>query len=104
MNLSPIDANRPTRPDADASRITRKATPEKGAAPRPSVEAAATRGLVAEIGQRLAKLRAQDTDRRTKVSQVLREMREGKLGSRADLEDAAETMLLGVDPEELPGE
>jgi hypothetical protein len=102
MNLTPIQSNSPTPQEPERSRVTRRPESPPASTPARESEAVKARGLVAEIGQRLEALRADAESRKERVGKVLEEVRRGHLLSRANLEQSAEAMLFGEDPESVP--
>jgi len=101
MSISSISSSLPTPREPERSK-SGKATPEKSSAAPRSGEAASTQGLVSQIGARMAELSENAERIDDRVREVLAEMDRGELLSRGNIEQAAEGMLSGEDPEAVP--
>ena len=101
MSITPISSNTPAPREPGRSKVDR-ATAEKKSASLASSDAVKTRGLVSDIGARMAELDGAKEKIDARVDEVQEELRNGELLSRANIEQAAEAMLQGEDPEAIP--
>ncbi len=101
MSISSIGSSLPTPKEPERGRASKASSEKSSAAPR-SGDADTTRGLVSRIGARMSEINANNERIDDAVREVLAEMDRGELLSRGNIEQAAEGMLFGEDPEAVP--
>jgi hypothetical protein len=101
MSITPIGSNAPAPREPGRSKVERTSAERKSAS-LGSGDAVKTRGLVSDIGARMAELEEVKEHVDERVGEVLEALRNGELLSSANIEQAAEAMLQGEDPEAIP--